>query len=242
MASTSETGHAKNIANLNKFNTYVNALGPIYNSSNPDIKLDKLEQLYTKALADQEKVNTNLAPYSNAVDAREEIFQPLNKQLTKLRKIYKSTEGVGPLQIEDFMTIIRKLTGRRKPGEAKSVTPEELANQHSVSQMSFDQRTNSMDALIAILQNTPKYNPNESEFKVTTYEATKQAMINSTQQVNLTFTALNSARSTRNSTLYNSTENLVDTANKAKDYILAVLATNSLEYKAIFKLKFKKVE
>ena len=242
MASTSETGHAKNIANLNKFNTFAVALGGTYNPSNPILEISKLQALYTKALSDQEKVNINLTPYSNAVDARELIFMPLNKQLTKLRKIFISTEGVGPLQIEDFMTIIRKLKGKRKPGEAKNATPEELENQHSISQMSYDQRTNTMDSLISLLANTPNFNPNEEEFKVDTYQAIKNQMLESTNAVNQTFTSLNTARSQRNTTLYNGSENLVETANKAKSYILGVLATSSLEYKAISKLQFKKVD
>lgn len=242
MASTSEIGHAKNIANLSKFNTFAVALGGTYNPSNPILEIPKLQVLYSTAYADQEKVNINLAPYSNAVDAREAIFMPLNKQLTKLRKIFISTEGVGPLQIEDFMTIIRKLKGKRKPGEAKDATPEELDAQHSISQMSYDQRTNTMDALIALLSNTPNYNPNEDEFKVDTYQTIKNQMLESTNAVNLTFTALNTARSLRNTTLYNSPDNLVDTANKAKSYILGVLQPSSSEYKAISKLQFTKIK
>ncbi len=242
MASTSETGHAKNIANLNKFNTFAVALGDTYNPSNPALEIPKLQELYTTAFTDQEKVNINLAPYSNAVDARELIFMPLNKQLTRLRKIFISTEGVGPLQIEDFMTIIRKLKGKRKPGEAKDATPEELENQHSISQMSYDQRTNTMDALIALLSNTPNYDPNEDEFKVETYQTKKRDMLESTNTVNLTFKTLNTARSVRNTTLYNGPENLVDTANKAKSYILGVLLSSSSEYKVISKLQFTKIK
>jgi hypothetical protein len=240
MASTSEVGHAKNIANLNLLNTNIIALGAIYNPSNPKLILTNLQSIYTTALSQQANVNNLVAPYSIAVDAREAIFKPLNRELTKLRKAYKATDGVTPVQLEDFMTIIRKLKGDKKSKDKPTTDPKEEQETHSVSQMSYDQRTNTMDLLIALLQNTPNYNPNETEYKVVTYQAKKASMLQATQAVADTFIPLNNARSTRNSTLYNTEDNLVDIANKAKDYLFTILDSSSAQYKAISKIKFKK--
>ena len=240
MASTSEVGHAKNIANLNLLNTNIIALGTIYNPSNPKLLLTNLQSIYTIALSQQANVNNLVAPYSIAVDARETIFKPLNRELTKLRKAYKATDGVTPVQLEDFMTIIRKLKGEKKSKDKPTTDPKEEQETHSVSQMSYDQRTNTMDLLIALLQNTPNYNPNETEYKVVTYQTKKASMLQATQAVADTFVPLNNARSTRNSTLYNSEDNLVDIANKSKDYLFTILDTSSAQYKAISKIKFKK--
>ena len=240
MASTSEVGHAKNIANLNLLNTNIIALGSIYNPSNSKLKLSNLQSTYTTAFAQQESVNNLLAPYSVAVDAREAIFKPLNRELTKLRKAYKATDGVTNVQLEDFMTIIRKLKGVRKKVAKASTNPEEAELNYSTSQMSYDQRTNTMDALISLLQNTPNYNPNETEYKVAAYQSKKAEMLLKTQAVADTFVPLNNARSTRNNTLYNSDDNLVDLANKAKDYLFTILDTSSEQYKAIARIKFKK--
>ena len=77
------------------------------------------------------------------------------------------------MQLEDFMTIIRKLKGIRKVTSSTSTIPEEEQSEHSISQMSYDQRTNNMDLLISFLQNTPNYNPNESEYRVSTYQDKK---------------------------------------------------------------------
>ncbi|WP_432671579.1 hypothetical protein [Flavobacterium sp. SM2513] len=239
MASTSETGHAILIANAGTLNIYSKALEDKYNPSNAVLKIDKMEKLQTEAFSAQKAVNINLAPYSNAVDARELIFMPFNKNLTKLQKAYKATDGVGPAQIEDLNTRIRLLKGKRKPGEKKDKTPEELEKEHSVSQMSYTKRTDNMDGLISILENTPNYSPNEDEFKVATYQAKKDAMLDSTILVNITFTSLNTARSNRDKILYTQAINLVDTCNKQKDYLLSILETQSPEYKAISRLKFK---
>jgi hypothetical protein len=97
-----------------------------------------------------------------------------------------------------------------------------------------------MDLLISLLQNTPNYNPNENEYKITSYQAKKASMLQATQAVADTFVPLKSARNTRNNTLYNSDNNLVDTFNKAKDYLFTILDSSSFQYKAISKIKFKK--
>lgn len=240
MASTSEVGHAKNIANLNLLNTNIIAIGAIYNPSNPKILLTNLQNIYTNAFNQQESVNNLVAPYSVAVDEREVIFKPLNRELTKLRKAYKATEGVTQVQLEDFMTIVRKLKGVRKTAKETSTNPDEAQVNYSTSQMSYDQRTNNMDLLIALLQNTPNFNPNETEYKVVTYQDKKAQMLLKTQAVADTFVPLNNARSSRNNTLYLSDDNLVDTANKAKDYLFTILDASSAQYKAIAKIKFKK--
>ena len=240
MASTSEVGHAKNIANLNLLNTNIIAIGSIYNPSNPKLILNNLQSIYTTSFAQQETVNNLVAPYSIAVDEREIIFKPLNRELTKLRKAFKATDGVTQIQLEDFMTIIRKLKGVRKTTTSTTTIPEDELNQHSISQMSYDQRTNNMDLLISFLQNIPTYNPNESEYRVTTYQDKKAQMLLKTQAVANTFVPLNNARSKRNNSLYYSADNLVDTANKAKDYLFTILDSSSAQYKAIAKIKFKK--
>ncbi|AIN75134.1 hypothetical protein SL053_002364 [Flavobacterium psychrophilum] len=57
------------------------------------------------------------------------------------------------------MTIARKLKGIRKVNNAPTTDSTEEQNQHSTSQMSYDQRTNNYDLLISLLQNTTNYNP-----------------------------------------------------------------------------------
>ena len=240
MASTSEVGHAKNIANLNLLNTNIIAVGAIYNPSNPKLLLTNLQNVYTSAFTQQQSVNNLVAPYTVAVDEREIIFKPLNRELTKLRKAYKATEGVTQVQLEDFMTIIRKLKGVRKTTTTPSTNPDDEQANHSTSQMSYDQRTNNMDLLISLLQNTPNFNPNETEYQIVTYQNKKAQMLLKTQAVADTFVPLNNARSLRNNTLYNSDDNLVDLANRAKDYLFTILDASSAQYKAIAKIKFKK--
>lgn len=138
------------------------------------------------------------------------------------------------------MTIARKLKGIRKVNNKPTTDPTEEQNQHSVSQMSFDQRTNNMELLISLFQNTPNYNPNETQYQIAILQAEKAQMQEATNNVANTYVPLTNARSLRNNTMYLSDDNLVDTFNKAKDYLFTILDANSLEYKAISKIKFKK--
>lgn len=240
MASTSEVGHAKNVANFKLLLNNFAAIGAPYNPTNPQLQLTFLQNKYTSAFNIQKSVNDLLAPYTMAVDTREQLFKPLNKELTKLRKAYKATEGVTTVELDNLMTIIRKLKGEKKSKpKSQAETPDE-AETHSTSQLSYDQRTNTLDALISLLQNTPNYNPNEPEYQVATYQAKKEAMLEATQKVAETFIPLNTARSERNKELYLADDNLVDIAIKAKDYAATILDTNSAQYKAIAKIKFRK--
>ena len=238
--SVSEKGHAKNIANAKLLNTYIAQVGTLYNPSNPQLLPTNLQTLYTNSFNHQKTVNTAIAPYSIAVDNRELLFAPLNKKITKLGKAYKSTQGVTKAQHEDFMTIARKLKGTKKEKTPPTNDPNQEQIQHSAAQLSYDSRTNNMDLLISLLDNTPNYNPNETEYQVTTLQAEKDQMLQATQAVADTFVPLNNARAIRNNTIYLQDNNLVDTFNKAKDYLSTILDTNSVQYKAISKIKFKK--
>ena len=236
--STSEKGHAKNLANANLINTYITQLGATYQPSNPEIKLTNLQTIYSNAFAQQKEINSALPPYTLAVNDREAIFAPLNKKITKLRKVYKATQGVAPAQLEDFMTIARRIKGIRKKPLSAPVPPETEHSQHSVSQMSYDQRTNNFAQMVEFLQSTPNYTPNETEYKITTLENEKNQMLLSTKRVADTFIPLNMARGARNTAMYTGKNNLVETFNTAKDYLLSFLETNSTLYKAISKVRF----
>jgi hypothetical protein len=86
MASTSEKGHAKNIANANLLNTYIVQLSAIYNPSNPKLLLSNLQNIYTNSFSHQESVNTLVAPYSIAVDNRENVLLQLAKKSQNFAK------------------------------------------------------------------------------------------------------------------------------------------------------------
>ena len=90
-------------------------------------------------------VNTNLPPWTNAVNAREIVFNPLSKLITRVVNAVEAFD-ISKRVIDDVKTIARKLQGKRASAKTATVvdnpaTPEdESAKSISTSQMSFDSR------------------------------------------------------------------------------------------------------
>jgi hypothetical protein len=84
MASTTETGHAKNVANFEDLISFCTGYGASYNPSKAAIALAALSTLRTNALAALANINALLPANTNAVNAREAAFSPLSKLITRV--------------------------------------------------------------------------------------------------------------------------------------------------------------
>jgi len=240
MASTEEKGHAKNLANGRKLLVAINQQQN-YNPSNPNLAPSNLENFLSNCEGILSKSIKAVAPYRLAVDNRENLFDPLSKKITKIFKAFKASEGVDEKLVEDFMTISRLLKGTRKSNPKLEDNPEEASATHSTSQMGFDKRTSNMDLLISLLDKTSGYSPNEPEYQVSTIQALRDEMFQSTQKVSDTFFTLNNLKSTRNNEMYLKKDNLIDVFTAAKNYLLSILNSSSAQYKTISKIQFKKI-
>lgn len=153
MASTSETGHAKNVANFEDLISFCTGYGSAYNPSKASIKLPALNTLFTSAKNSLTTINTLLPPSTNAINAREIVFKPLSKLITRIVNAVASS-NVPKQVVADVKTIARKLQGKRGSDKLPTViddpnTPEDESQKSiSASQMSFDQRIENMDKLI----------------------------------------------------------------------------------------------
>lgn len=239
MATINENSHAKNIANLNLLNTHIQNLGDTYNPSFASLKLENLETMYAEAFEKQHQVNIIQAPYTLAVDYRISLFAPLNRLITKIKKSYQASEGVSAAQMEDFLSISRKIQGKRKPVKKSSAANHDDTHEHSTYQMSYVMRIQNLSLLISLLQNTPGYNPNEPEFQIQSLIQMKNEMETASQKVAQTYLDLTMARDKRNNLLYHKPNNLVELATKAKTYILAIIEKDTPQYKAISKINFR---
>lgn len=244
MASTSETGHAKNSANFDTLIAYVTGYGTTYNPSRAALKLTALQTLSTVVRNAISAVNSSIPAYTNAVAAREQAFAPLNKLITRVLNALKSTETSA--QVDDSAkTLARKIKGSRaKPqktdDEKKALEAQgKEIKEISASQLSFDNRIDNLDKLIKLLASIPLYAPNEADLKVaalTTYYNDLKAK-NTT--VIAAATPLSNARNARNEVMYKPNTGLVDIATDVKTYLLSVYGTGSPQYKQVSRLKFK---
>ena len=243
MANTSETGHAKNVTNLESLITSIIALGTTYNPSRDSIKLAALQTLLDQSKESLNAVNIAQAAYSNAVAARKVAFEPFSKLITRVMNSLKAS-GASTQVVQSARTIVRKLQGRRASAkiteeEKKALEAEgKEVNQISASQMSFDNRIENFDRLIMLLSSIPLYNPNEAELKVETLKALHNQLKEKNTEVILPIVQLSNSRIARNKILYSENTGLVDVALDSKTYIKSIFGATSPQYKQISKLRF----
>ena len=247
MASTSETGHAKNVTNLENLITSIIALGTSYNPTRDSIKLTALQTMLNASKESLNAVNIAQATYSNAVAARKVAFQPFGRLITRVFNSLKATETTTQVD-QSVRTIVRKLQGRRASAkiteeEKKALEAEgKQLNQISASQMSFDNRIENFDKLIMLLSSVPLYNPNEEELKIESLKALYNQLKEKNIEVILPIVQLSNSRISRNEILYKENTGLVDIALDSKTYIKSVFGATSPQYKQISRLYFKNRE
>lgn len=242
MASTSEVGHAKNVANFYKLISFCTGYGSLYNPTKPSIKLTALNTLYTDAKAAIDKVTTQTVTYNNTVNTRIILFKPIKKLSTRLTNALKATDAT-PETIEDAKAINKKIQGQRAHSK-RTINPNPDPNAPipdtvSASQQSYDQLAEHFHKLIETLSAEPTYTPNETEFQIATLSALLADMHTANNDVADAYTTISNTRIERNKILYTNTNNLCHIAQEVKIYVKSVFGSTSPEYKQISGIRFK---
>jgi len=237
MASTSETGHAKNVANFQDLNAVVTGYGAVYNPSKVAIQLANLLALFTTAAASLAQVITTNALFNNSVNVRMIAFEGLRSLCTRVINALEATDATEQT-IKDARTIINTIMGRR--AKPVPVDPNQPApNTISVSQQSYDQLIQHFEMLIALVENEPLYNPNETDLKVVNLKLKLDELKAANADVFTHYTTVSNARIDRNKVLYLPSTGLVDTAEDVKSYAKSVFGARSPEFALINHIKFR---
>lgn len=245
MASTSETGHAKNVANFETLISYITAFGTDYNPSKSSLTIPELQKILSEAKASLNAVNVAFSAHSNAIAARESAFEPLSKLVTRVNNALKATDTT--TQVDDnAKTIVRKIQGTRASAKLTDEQKQALeaqgkeVNQISASQMGFNDRIENFDKLITLLSSIPNYAPNEEDLKVESLTAYLNDLKSKNANVLPFEVQLSNARIIRNNIQDKPFTGLVDIALDTKVYIKSVFGASSSQYKQISKLAFVK--
>ncbi|MBI4929712.1 MAG: hypothetical protein HY841_03040 [Bacteroidetes bacterium] len=241
--SKTETGHAKNVANLNVMISRLQGYGTRYNPTNPLIKIPNLQTAFTSGSATMTTLDNVKPAYTKSVDDRQQIFTDMEKLSTRIINSFHAIQGITKAQVEDVKTIIRKIRGVRKdkivdtppPADA---TEKEIEKHISASQKSYDQLTEHFTKLTSLVASVPAYAPNEIDLKNTALatflsqlKAANQAVINAT-------TPYLTAMQNRNNILYNPVTGIKDLAAEVKKYVKSVSTITLAEFRQISGLKF----
>ena len=236
MASTSETGHNKNVANFSTAYQILEEMNTLYNPSNSKIQLVNLDPVRSSLQITIAELNNNKPIYKNAVADRENAIAPLGKLMTKTLNYAKSID-ISATDKENITAQAKKIRGDQKP---KKVNPETIETDGiSTSQMSYDSRIANLDTYINQLSSHPEYVPNETEIQITSLQTLQTNLITLSLAVNSAGNALITSRSNRNNILYNNNINVIQLIKDIKAYLKSLGDAGKPYYNAIVKLQFK---
>ena len=239
MSSTSEVGHAKNVANFQDLITYCTAYGTAYNPSKTALQLTELNTLLTSAQSELASVTTAKNTFETVTGDRQLAFEPLKSLATKVFN-YLSVTDATDQTIADAKTINNKIQGRRS-GAVSETPPTEggtSPNTVSVSRQSYDMLIENFSALIDLVSSVPTYAPNETELStasLTTFHGNLQTA--NTNVINAEV-AYSNARISRDTVLYSDDTGLIDIASDVKKYVKAIFGATSQEYTTVSAIKF----
>jgi hypothetical protein len=242
MASTIETGHAKNVAIFEDLISFCTGYGTAYNPAKASLKVPALTAQLTAANTALQAVKTAKTAYDNATNAREIVFKPLKPLATKIINALIASEAASQT-VDDAKSTNMKMQGRRSKSTEKTskkalAEGEKQPRVASTSQQSYDKMIDHLAQLTATLTGEPKYLPNENELKVATLNILLTDLKAKNSAVTTAYTALSNARIARDKTLYAANSGMVDTALDVKAYVKSLFGTTSPQTKQVSSLKF----
>ena len=239
MSSTSEVGHANNVANFQDLIAFVVGYGATYNPARDSLKLPQLNALYAQANNALSNVIHKNSSYIVVVNHRVEAFKDLRPLSTRIVNALDAA-GASAEIIKDARTINRKIYGKPAPNKQKSQSANQSTPKRiSSAQLSYDQLVQHLQALISLLEATPDYTINESDLSIPALKAKLQDMIAKNEQVSAPHTNLSNARLERDKVLYHKETGLYTIALEVKKYVKSVYGAASPEFRLINSIKFK---
>lgn len=242
MPSTSEVGHAKNVANFEKLISFCSGFGGSYNPSKSSIKLTALNALLADAQSALAKVTTQTVSYNNTVNARMQLFDPIKKLSTRLVNALIATDASVETKA-DAKAVNKKIQGQRASAKKETVINPDpnqpVPDSISTSQQSYDQLTEHFNKMIEVLSAETNYTPNETELQITTLNTLLNDMHKANTNVAKAYTDISNTRIARNKILYSQPNNICNTAQEVKNYVKSVFGTTSPEFKQVNKIAFR---
>lgn len=240
MASTSETGHAKNVANFQNLIHFVTGYGTTYNPSKESLKLTQLITLKDAAATALAEVTTKNTAYNNKVNERISAFSGLKSLSTRLINALQTTDAKDET-VNNAKSFNRKMQGKKASATQTPTEPNAPApNTISTSQQSYDQLIQHLDGLKSVLEAESSYAPNETELQIKTISDKIAELNEKNTAVATAYASVSNSRIARNKKLYTDTASLVETANEVKKYIKSVFGANSPEFAQVKGIEFTK--
>jgi hypothetical protein len=240
MASTAETGHAKNVANLQDLISFVTGYGAVYNPTKNALKLPQLNTLATTSQASLADVVTKNTTYNNKVNERVVAFSNLKSLSTRLINALQTTDAT-PQKVADAKAFNKKMQGIRAKAVATPTDPNAPApTTISTSQQSYDSQIQHLAGIISVLQSETSFAPNEIDLKIVTLTAKQTDLTAKNNAVATAYTNISNSRISRDTTLYKEDTGLFDIATEVKKYIKSIYGATSPQFAQVKGIEFTK--
>jgi hypothetical protein len=240
MASTSETGHAKNVANLQDLISFVTGYGATYNPTKNALKLPQLNALNTASQSSLADVIFKNTVYNNKVNERVVAFKDLKSLSTRLINALQTTDATSE-KVADAKAFNKKMQGIRAKAVETPTDPNAPApNTISTSQQSYDQQIQHLAGIISVLQTEPSYSPNETDLQIATLTAKQADLTAKNNAVSTAYTNVSNSRIARDTTIYGTGTGLFDIATEVKKYIKSVFGATSPQFAQVKGIEFTK--
>ncbi|WP_445431337.1 hypothetical protein [Chryseobacterium indoltheticum] len=236
MSSTSEVGHAKNVANLQKITQQITTYS-LYNPPIENIALANLQTLYTTANAKLAEVEDKRNANKNAIIIRQTAFENLKSTCTKIVNLLEIL-GLPQGTLDQARSMNRAIQGSSKKTTTPPEEGKETSKTASTSRQSFTQQAENFGILLQLLATIPGYTPNEEDLKLnnlTTYHA---SLMSATQAVDQTEAELNTKLIERDKILYAEGTGLYTIAQNIKKYVKSLYGATSPEYTNVSAIEF----
>ena len=246
--SSSDSGHAKNVANFENLISFCTGYGAIYNPSKVTLSIKNLKLQHTQAAAILQKAAVAKTSFANATNTRRTAFKDLKPLATRIINALAAS-GATDLTIANIKTINRKIQGVKAAGAATTpALPTDATASAptlktiSSSQQSFDNMIDHFSKLIEAVSQDANYKPNETELKTATLTTKLTSLKAANTVIVNAYTNWSNERILRDNSLYNPLTGLVQTALDVKKYVKSVYNASSPQFKQVGGLEFTKVK
>lgn len=233
MASNSETGHAVNISNFKLMIDKCAGFGAAYNPGNTQLTVANMTTKWTAAGTAQDTINTALQNSKQPINAREELFKPLSKGVTRVLNFLNSTNASNAVK-KDAKGLADKLRGFKKKGTGGVPVPVSVSNSHQ----SYVMRADTLKQLIELLKTVPAYTPNETDLKIVELEAFYAEMKMRNDSIGTIIAPVENARIARDTALYDLETGMLTLAKGCKNYVKSVYGASAPQTKTVAGIKF----
>ncbi|MBD3905197.1 hypothetical protein NAL32_11935 [Chryseobacterium sp. Ch-15] len=241
MSSTSEVGHAKNVANLQKITQQVSTYS-LYNPPIADITVPSLQVLYNDANAKLTEVGDKRNANKNAIVVRQTAFENLSSTCTSIINVLEIV-GLpqGTLDQAKYFTKTIQGTSNKKTNpdsQQPSTDNPQPSTKNSTSRQSFTSKAENFGLLVQMLSTLPAYTPNEDNLKLQNLSTYHELLKASTLTVDQTESELNTKIIERDKILYAEETGVYAISLKIKKYVKSLYGATSPEFTTVSAIEF----